>query len=213
MAFRTIDPADLDWRQTYRLLTGSVVPRPIAWVSTISHEGHVNLAPFSFFTVMSHAPPMLSISVGEKEERLKDTSRNIRETQGYVIHTVVNGLEEQMNICSGNFPHEVNEFEEAGLTMIPADIVAAPRIAEAPVAMECEFRNLLTFGDVFRTNVIIGEIVRWHIREDVMVDEKYVDPVKLGPVGRLAGNLYCRTDHPFSMQRPDRAAGQQFTPK
>ncbi len=208
MNFRKVDPADMESRQVYRLLVGSVVPRPIAWVSTISAEGQVNLAPFSFFTCVGHAPPLLSISVGERERRMKDTTRNILETQGYVIHTVVNGLEDQMNICADNFPPGVNEFEEAGLTPIPADLVGAPRIAEAPVAMECQFRHLLKNGDERPTYLLIGEVIRWHIREDVMVEDKYIDPVLLAPVGRLAGNQYCRTQDVFEMQRPDRRPGQ-----
>ncbi|MEE9257464.1 MAG: flavin reductase family protein [bacterium] len=208
MEFRKIDPAGLDRRQIYRLLVGSVVPRPIAWVSTIDKAGNANLAPFSFFTCVSHDPPMLSISVGTRERVQKDTTRNILETQGYVIHVVVNGMEEQMNVCAGNFPPEVSEFDEAGLEAIPSDLVPAPRIAAAPVAMECVFRNLITSGTKELTHLVIGEVIRWHIREDVMVEDKYIDPVALQPVGRLAGNHYCRTQDVFSMQRPDRAPGQ-----
>jgi len=210
MNYLTIDPAGLEWRQVYRLLVGSIVPRPIAWVSSVSREGHVNLAPFSFFTCVSHHPPMVSISVGVRQERLKDTARNILETRGYVVHVVVNGLEEQMNVCSGDFAPEVSEFEEAGLDPIPADLVGAPRIAGAPVAMECELRTMMTMGgEPHPTNLIIGEVLRWHVREDVTVEEgKYIDPVLLKPVGRLAGNAYCRTQDVFEMQRPDRKPGQ-----
>ncbi|MEE9240261.1 MAG: flavin reductase family protein [bacterium] len=208
MNFRIIDPAGLERRQIYRLLVGSVVPRPIAWVSTISKNGDVNLAPFSFFTCVSHSPPMLSISVGTREQDQKHTTRNILETQGYVIHVVANGHEEQMNICAGNFPPEVNEFEKAGLEAVPSDLVPAPRIANAPVAMECQFRNLITNGEGERTNLVIGEVIRWHIREDVLVEDKYIDPVRLQPVGRLAGNHYCRTQDVFELQRPDRKPGQ-----
>lgn len=208
MEYRKIDPAGIDRRQIYRLMVGTIVPRPIAWVSTISREGHTNLAPFSFFTSVCHLPPMVSISVGTRGKAQKDTARNILETQGYVIHVVVNGLEEQMNICSGDYPPEVSEFDECGLTPIPADLVPAPRIAEAPVAMECVFRHLLSTGYEEKTNLIIGEVIRWHVREDVLVDEKYIDPIKLQPVGRLAGNHYCRTQDVFAMQRPDRKPGQ-----
>ena len=102
----------------------------------------------------------------------------------------------------------MSEFEEAGLETVPSDLVPAPRIAEAPVAMECVFRNLITTGTGELTHLVIGEVVRWHIREDVMVEEKYIDPVVLQPVGRLAGNHYCRTQDVFAMQRPDRATGQ-----
>ena len=118
MKFRKIDPGDIDRRHIYRLMVGTIVPRPIAWVSTISAAGHVNLAPFSFFTAVSHAPPMVSISVGMRDEIQKHTARNILETMGYVIHVVANGLEEQMNVCAGNYPPDVNEFEEAGLDAV-----------------------------------------------------------------------------------------------
>lgn len=210
MKFVTVDPAGLERRQIYRFMVGSIVPRPIAWVSTISHEGRTNLAPFSFFTAVSHAPPMMSISVGEKSDAQKHTARNILETQGYVIHVVVNGMEEQMNICSGNFPEEVSEFDEANLDTVPSDLVSAPRIANCPVAMECKLTSVITNGNEKgeRTNLIIGEVVRWHISEDVMSDDKYIDPVKLQPVGRLAGNHYCRTQDVFELQRPDRKPGQ-----
>ena len=165
MKFRKIDPGDIDRRQIYRLLVGTIVPRPIAWVSTISAAGHVNLAPFSFFTCVSHAPPMVSISVGMRDETQKHTARNILETMGYVIHVVANGMEEQMNVCAGNYPPDVNEFEEAGLDAVPADLVPAPRIAAAPVAMECRFRSVITNGvEGDQTNLIIGEVIRWHPR-------------------------------------------------
>jgi flavin reductase (DIM6/NTAB) family NADH-FMN oxidoreductase RutF len=210
MNYRKIDPAGLERRQVYRLLVGSIVPRPIAWVSSISKEGVPNLAPFSFFTCVSHYPPMVSISVGVRKERYKDTTHNILETRGYVIHAVVNGLEEQMNVCSDDFPPEVSEFDKAGLTPIPSDLVPAPRIAEAPLAMECRLHTMLTMGEpAHATHLIIGEILRWHVREDVTAEEgKYIDPVKLRPVGRLAGNHYCRTQDVFFMQRPDRKPGQ-----
>ena len=114
-----------------------------------------------------------------------------------------------MNVCADDYAFEVSEFEEAGLTPIPSDLVKAPRVAEAPVAMECAFRHLLTTGREHLTNVIIGEVVRWHVREDVTIEDgKYIDPVLLRPVGRLAGNGYCRSHDVFEMQRPDRKAGQ-----
>jgi len=209
MNFCKIDPSDIDRRQIYRLMVGTIVPRPIAWVSTISAAGHANLAPFSFFTAVSHAPPMVSISVGTRENEQKHTTRNILETMGYVIHVVVNGMEEQMSVCAGNFSREVNEFEEAGLESVPSDLVHAPRIAKAPVAMECCFRSVITNGfNGDQTNLVIGEVIRWHIREDILVEGKYIDPVVLEPVGRLAGNHYCRTQDVFEMQRPDRKPGQ-----
>ncbi len=201
MDYRVFDTSEIDHTQIYRLLIGSIVPRPIAWVSTVNKEGMPNLAPFSFFTAVSHAPPMVSISVGEKQRELKDTAQNILETGGYVIHTVVNGSEEQMNRSSANFPPEVSEFSEVGLETTPSDIVGAPRIVNAPVAMECQLRSLITNGTEWKTHLVIGEILRWHIRSDLMIEDKYIDPHRLGPVGRLGGVNYCRTGDIFQMER------------
>ncbi len=203
MNYRVFDPSKLERRQNYRFLVGAVVPRPIAWVSTISREGVTNLAPFSFFTCVCHSPPMLSISAGEQEGELKHTVKNILETRGYVIHTVVNGFEQQMNLTSANLSEDESEFDDAELGAVPADLVPALRIEGAPIAMECVFRNLITNGVGWRTNVVIGELVRWHIREDLLIeDDKYIDPVKLEPVGRLGGINYCRTHDIFQMQQP-----------
>ncbi len=205
MNYRVFDSREIDHQQIYRLLIGSVVPRPIAWVSTMSAAGVANLAPFSFFTMVSHHPPMASISVGERENKPKDTARNILDTKGYVIHTVVNGWEEAMNICAGNFAPGESEFEAAGLDMVPADLVDAPRIKDAPVAMECRFERMIPFGDEWVTHLVIGEVLRWHVHEDLILSDSgkiYIDPAKLQPVGRLGGPRYCRTQDIFEMQAP-----------
>ena len=132
MGYRVFDTDDMDPLQIYRLIVGSLVPRPIAWVSSIDREEAANLAPFSFFTCVSHAPPLFSISAGERGRRMKDTVANISATKGYVIHTVVNGWEQAMKESSANFePHEV----------------AAPRLRDAPVAMECRLEEIITYGD------------------------------------------------------------------
>lgn len=132
---------------------------------------------------------------------MKDTARNISDTKGYVIHTVVNDWEEKMNASSANFdPHE-NEFEALGLETIPADLVDAPRLLNAPVAMECELADLITYGDEWKTHLVIGKALRWHVREDLLLEDKYIDPAKLQPVGRLGGTNYCRTQDIFQMER------------
>ena len=202
MTYRTFDVAEIGHQQSYRLAIGSIVPRPIAWVSSLGAEGVPNLAPFSFFTLVSHYPPMISISVGERERKMKDTARNIEATKGYVIHTVVDGWEDNMNANSADFaPHE-DEFSAIGLETIPSDLVDAPRLANAPVAMECRFDRLIEFGDEWKTHLVIGRVLRWHVREDVMLDDKYIDPQKLAPVGRLGGPRYSRTHDIFEMQAP-----------
>ncbi len=202
MNYHVFDAEKIDHRQAYRLCVGTIVPRPIAWVSSIDANGVANLAPFSFFTLVSHYPPMISISVGEREGRAKDTAANIEATKGYVIHTVVDGWEDAMNKSSASFLPEEDEFAEIGLETVPSDVVGAPRIKGAPVAMECTFDRTLAFGDEWVTHCVIGRILRWHIREDLLTESKYVDAYKLAPVGRLGGPRYCRTHDIFEMTPP-----------
>ena len=205
MSSRAFDADELDHQQTYRLLIGSVVPRPIAWVSSISAAGAPNLAPFSFFTMVSHHPPMASLSVGERGKRPKDTTRNILETKGYVIHAVTEGWEEAMNESAANLAPGESEFEAAGLEAVPSDLVAAPRLKGAPVAMECRFERMIPFGSEWVTHLVIGEVLRWHVREDLIIEEdgkQYIDPARLRPVGRLGGPKYCRTREIFEMRAP-----------
>lgn len=201
MNYEVFDTAHIDHRQIYRLLVGSIVPRPIAWVSTISAEGRPNLAPFSFFTCVSHDPPMVSLSVGERQSELKDTTRNILETGGYVIHAVAEGSEQVMNYTSSNFPAGVSEFEETGLETVPSGFVRAPRIANIPIAMECELATVITHGTHWKTHLIIGNVLRWHVRKDLLTEGKYIDPHRLAPIGRLGGVNYCRTSDIFQMDR------------
>jgi flavin reductase (DIM6/NTAB) family NADH-FMN oxidoreductase RutF len=115
---------------------------------------------------------------------------------------VVDGWEDQMNASSADFAPDEDEFAAIGLETMPADLVDAPRIANAPVAMECRFEQMLELGDEWKTHLVIGRVLRWHVREDVMLDDKYIDPQKLAPVGRLGGPRYCRTHDIFEMKPP-----------
>src|SRR5918992_2938176 len=162
-----IDPAMLDPRSRYKLLIGSVVPRPIAWTSTLSREGVHNLAPFSFFTVASRNPPMLCISVGPRVDRppdTKDTLSNIEETGEFVINIVSLSLSNTMHESSRNHPPEADEFEKAGLTPAPCEIVSAPRVGEAGVSMECLLDRVLPLGT---DHLVIGRVVRFHVRDEL----------------------------------------------
>jgi flavin reductase (DIM6/NTAB) family NADH-FMN oxidoreductase RutF len=165
-------------------------------------NGVPNLAPFSFFTTVSHYPPLVSITVGERAKVRKDTAANIEATKGYVIHTVTEGWEQQMNASSANFEPDQNEFAEIGLETVPSDLVDAPRIKDCPVAMECNFEQVLAFGDEWKTYLVIGRVLRWHVREDLMLEDKYINPHTLQPVGRLGGPRYCRTDDIYEMKAP-----------
>jgi len=201
MSYKIFNTDEIDHLQTYRLIVGSLVPRPIAWVSSIDKKGVANLAPFSFFTCVSHAPPLFSISAGERSHRMKDTVANISTVKGYVIHTVVNGWEESMNESSANFEPTQSEFDELGLATVPADLVPARRLRDAPLAMECCLEEIVVYGDEWKTHLVIGKVLRWHVREDLLVEDKFIDPAKLQPVGRLGGTNYCRTQDVFQMER------------
>lgn len=183
------DPTKLETKQVYKLLSGSVVPRPIAWVSTISESGELNLAPFSFFTVASRNPPMLCFSigpgVGEREGTEKDTLVNIRAQKEFVINFVPVFLGNQMAKSAENLPSTVDEFEAAGLTPIDSSVVKPKRVKEAPIQMECKLEQIITLGS---DNLIIGRMVRYHIEEEYYLGDYKINLDKLQPLGRLAGN-------------------------
>ena len=183
-----IDPEDLSAHQTYKLLIGSVVPRPIAWVSSVSADGVTNLAPFSFFTVVSRRPPMLSVTIEPRSEGLpKDTLANIRETGQYVINVVSLPLANAMHESSKDHPSEVDEVELVGLTPAPSEVVKVPRVEEARVSMECVLERILPLGSC-GDNLVIGRMVRYHIRDDLLHENGRIDVVGLEPLGRLAGD-------------------------
>nr|WP_285876818.1 flavin reductase family protein [Fictibacillus phosphorivorans] len=188
-------------KDVYKLLVGSVVPRPIAWVSTISTEGVVNLAPFSFFNVASRNPPMLCISigpgVGEREGTEKDTLVNIRNQKQFVINVVPSSLGNAMHKTSENLPSEVDEFKAAGLTTIDSTIVKPKRVKEAPIQMECQLEQIIQLGS---DHLVIGRMVRYHIEDDYYLGNYKVDLEKLQPLGRLAGN-YSESRAFFSLPR------------
>lgn len=182
-----IDPDTLDPQSCYKLLIGSVVPRPIAWTSTVSGDGVRNLAPFSFFTVASRNPPMLCISVGPRtsdDQPTKDTLDNVRETREFVINIVSMPLANAMHESSKTHPPDADEFEAAGLTPASCEVVKAPRVEEARVSMECTLERVLPLGS---DHLIIGRMVRFHVRDDLYQNGR-IDIKKLQPLGRLAGN-------------------------
>lgn len=185
-----IDPAELGAEKAYRLLTGIVVPRPIAWVTSLSRAGTVNLAPFSAFTFVSPKPPMLAISVGRKSGVYKDTARNILDREEYVIHIADSPLLSAVHESSAEHPPEVSEVEVLGLETTPSDHIAVPRLTAAPVAMECRFRQCLEFGDT-RSRLIVGEVVAFHIKDDLLANDK-IETESLDPIARIAGPRYAR---------------------
>ena len=199
-----IDPKNFEGFS--RVLTGVVVPRPIALVSTKSADGIVNLAPFSFFNAVANDPPTIIFSssrrAGDEGEKTKDTLANIEATGEFVIAVVVDEIAEAMNRTAAEYPAEVNEFEIAGLTEATADVVAPPLVAESPVNMECRLVQVVTIGDPEHGNgLVIGEIVRMHVRDGIINGHR-IDHSRLKPTGRLAGNMYCYTPDTYEMVRP-----------
>lgn len=186
-----------------RVLTGVVVPRPIAFVSSVSASGLVNLAPYSFFNAVSYDPPTIVFSSSRHAGRkAKDTLANIEETGEFVVNVVVDEIAEAMNSTAAEFPADVDEFQIAGLTAAPSEIVRAPRVAESPVNMECRLNQVVNLGrEGHQHGLVIGEIVLLHIRDDI-IDGHRINHQRLKPTGRLAGNMYCYTADTYEMVRP-----------
>ena len=201
-----VDPATLSADAAYYWQAATILPRPIAWTSTLNEDGSANLAPFSFFTGISSDPPTCLICVSRKKKQPdgtrppKDTWRNIARTGEYVIHVVNDALAHQMNATSREFPYGTDEFAAAGVTKAPSERVAPPRIAEAPVAMECRLDRIVEVGRA-GTAVIIGEILLWHVKDELLVEGR-IDMGRLDAVGRLGGPHYTRTRDRFDMTRP-----------
>ena len=196
------DPQMVAPQSIYKLLIGCVVPRPIAWVSSLSDDTIPNLAPFSFFMAVCNNPPTLAFSSGRREGNQKDTVRNIEYTQDFVVNLVDDALAEQMNFTSGEYPPAVDEFALTGLTAAPGIKVKAPRVAEAPISMECRVVQILPVGHGPHS-LVLGEIVYFHIRDDLYdPNTGRIDMHRLHPVGRLAGNLYTHVHDIFEMKRP-----------
>jgi flavin reductase (DIM6/NTAB) family NADH-FMN oxidoreductase RutF len=182
---------DLTGKDPYKLLVGSVVPRPIAWVSTVSADGVRNLAPFSFFTVASSVPPMLLFSVGASGRHagpVKDTLDNIQSTGELVVNIARAGLLEAVNTTAATVDPHVDEFAIAGLTAEPSRLVAPPRVAEAPIAMECHLERLIE--GLGNYTLVIVRVLLWRFEEGLR-DGTYVDMDALEPLGRLAGPRFA----------------------
>ena len=194
------DAAALDAQTQYKLLIGSVTPRPIALVTTLGVQGP-NAAPFSFFNAIGSDPAMLMFSVGNKGGGAKDTIANILEVPEFVVHIVSDAIKEKMNICAIDYPRGVNEIAEAGFTAVASKKVRPPRIAEAPVAFECRLLQNLELGGV-PYHMVIGEVLYYHFHQGIVDERYYVDTGKINPIGRLGGRGgYTRITDRFEMAR------------
>lgn len=191
----------LDARERYKLLTGTVVPRPIGWISTVDQHGRRNLAPFSYFQIASASPAVLSFSGGSRAGRPKDSVRNALATGGFVANIADMALIEALNASSVEAPHEIDEFAYAGLEALPSDVVAAPRVALAPVAFECELLHSYDVPDGANT-VVFGRVRVAHVRDDLVQEDGRIDVRALDPVARLAGTLYAALGQIVDLPRP-----------
>lgn len=185
-----IDPAQLDRRGRYFLLTSCVVPRPIAWVTTRAVDGVLNAAPFSFFNGVCADPPVVSIAVGRRRGDRKDTLANVEATGELVVNAVDATMGQAMADTSVEYEAGVDELERVGLATEPSEIVAPPRIAGVPIAMECRLLRTVEVGHAPST-LILAEILRFHVREGLFRDDGVVDPAGWTPLGRLAGKGYA----------------------
>lgn len=191
----------LEPRERYKLLIGIVVPRPIALVTTRGADGRLNAAPFSFFNVMSHDPPVVVLGIEQRPNASpKDTVRNIRETREFVVNIVDETIAEAMNICAIDFPEGTDELAEAGLTTAPATTVTVPRIAESPANLECRLLQELRIGGSDARSIIVGEVHHVRIRDDVVDGARRIDQDRLQAVGRIAAS-YVHLNERFEMPR------------
>jgi len=195
-----VPASELGGKDAYRLMIACLIPRPIAWVSTVDHGGRVNLAPFSFFGGVTSHPPTVMVSVGRRKGARKDTARNLLATREGVVHIPTRPLAEQMVHTSGEFEHGVDEFDVAGLTKVPSLAVRAPRIAEAAVAMEVTLRQHQEVG-AGPVDLFMLEVLHFHIADEVLADG-LPDAALMAAVGRLGGRQYCDTSAPFDVERP-----------
>lgn len=182
-----INLAGKSFNERYKLLNGSIIPRPIAFVTTIDESGAGTGAPFSAFMIASVEEGLLAFSVGPSEHP-KSTLRNIRRTHEYVINTVPESIASEVQRCGENGTESVQRFASSGLSLVPSYIVCPPRLAESKVQFECKLRQILIFGG---SHMIIGAIVAMHAEEGLVANGK-IDPLVYAPLGRIAGRNYCR---------------------
>lgn len=201
-----IDPSQLEPRAFYRQMVRAITPRPIAWVSSISNAGEVNLAPFSFFNGVSSNPPSVVFSpVNDRNGEPKHTLVNVRETGQFVLNIVTHDLREAMNVTAYGFDYGDSEFDAAGLTPSPCRLVKSPRVAEAAVAMECDLLQIVPVGTgPLAGNLVVGQIRLMHVADHIADEEGGIDPAKLHTIGRMGDNTYCTTRDRFDLPRPTR---------
>ncbi len=199
-----INPDDCAPVEIYKLLIGSITPRPIAFVSSVGTNGVRNLAPFSFFTAISANPPVIGFSpMVNRQQNVRDTRANIEASGDFVVNIVSESFVEKMNETAVDVPPDVDEFELAGFTPVPSTVVRAPRVGEARISMECRLVQLVDISrEILGGAFVIGRVVYFHV-DDELFDDFRIDPDALATVGRMGGNAYVRTRDRFDMPRPN----------
>ena len=204
--YKEIIPGELPIPQFHQFLLGSVNPRPIAFVSTMDTEGRPNLSPFSFFNVFSANPPIVVFSPARRgrDNTTKDTYENIKLTKECTVNIVNYDMVQQMVLASSEYPTEVDEFEKAGFDKVASDLVKPYRVAQSPSQMECKVRDILNYGELpGGGNLIIAEVVKMHVKENVLDDNGKIDPFKIDTVGRCGQNWYSRPkENLFAINAP-----------
>lgn len=194
-----VEPAKLGRGQAHNFFGSLIVPRPIAFVSTVGPDGIYNAAPFSAFIRLTLEPPVLCLAIAPQKGKKKDTVRNIEFSGDFVVNMVDESLAKAMKQASYPYPSDVDEIKEVGLTALPSEKVKSPRIAESPINLECQLMQIMEFGKRPASSIIFGEVVLVHIRDDIWSNGE-VDPRKAKIIGRLAGDLFCYTTNIFELK-------------
>ena len=195
--FKKYNPKELELRETHQLLLGSVAPRPIGFATSKCKTGHINLAPFSFHNAFSSNPPIVGISpaFSGRTGKTKNTLINILDTKEFTLSVVTHDMVEQMNICSAEYSKEVDEFEKSGLTKYPSEMISVPGVKESPLIMECKFTQHIQFSkEPAGGNLLLGEVIYFHTKKEVLNDFGQIDPAKVDQVARMGYNWYSRAN-------------------
>ncbi len=193
-----LDPRAQSPGAFYHFMISVIVPRPIAFITTVNPGGRVNAAPFSFFNGLTSEPPLLGVSINTRAGAPKDTLRNIRDTGEFVVNVVTEAMAEKVVYASGEWPPEVDELALTGLGALPSELVKPPRVAESPVHLECRLHREIPLGE---TAFVVGEILLAHVAEEVLTEGR-VDPAKLRPLARLGGSGYAGLGELLRIPRP-----------
>ena len=199
-----LDPQTLGTREMYEWMITTIIPRPIAWVSTISPDGVTNLAPFSFFQgVCARPPTLLFCPANDRRGNPKDTLRNVRETGEFVVNLVSSAQVEAMNATAATLPYGESEFSRFGVGQLPSLRIRPPRVAGSPVSFECELDRIIAVGEgPVAGHVVLGRIVQFHVADEVLGPDGKPDPERLGLVGRLGRDEYVSLGERFRLDRP-----------